>query len=267
MSDTRRAARAVLIATILVSALRATPARAVLDVENRGPTLAAGAFAMRITNIGSIGNPFFEEGRSFDPSFEYPRGSGNEGLKHADLWVGARVPSLGAYRVSGGPLLEWRPTVDPEDRVRTAYGGQFGAQPFVDDDGDGRVDEEVLNGLDDDGDGERDEDLGVSASQELYAEYVDDRPEAVAYGYPGGEAHVPMHLDVKQQAFTWTLPGYDRIAAVRFTVTNHGGEVLEDVRMGLLADLDSRGPGQAGGHLNACCFTSRCMGTCASPPG
>ncbi|MCC6350665.1 MAG: hypothetical protein IT347_13855 [Candidatus Eisenbacteria bacterium] len=228
----------------------AAPAHAVLDVENRGPTLSAGAFAMRVTNIGSLGNPFFEQGRSFDPSFEYPRGSGNEGLKHADLWVGARVPSLGTYRVSGGPLLEWRPTLDPQDRVRTAFGGQFGAQPFVDDDGDGRVDEEVLNGRDDDGDGERDEDLGISAAQDLYAEYVDDRPEAVAYGYPGGESHVPMHLDVKQEAFTWSIPGYDRIAGVRFTVTNHGVETLEEVRLGLLADLDSRGPGQAGGHLN-----------------
>ena len=44
---------------------------------------------MRVTNIGSLGNPFFEQGRSFDPSFEFPRGSGVEGLKHADLWVGA----------------------------------------------------------------------------------------------------------------------------------------------------------------------------------
>ncbi len=223
---------------------------AVLDVENNGPTLAAGAFAMRVTNIGSLGNPFYDVGRSFDPSFEFPRGSGNELMKHADLWVGAKLPSLGVYRVSGGPLMEWRPSLDAEDRVRTAYGGQFGSQPFVDDDGDGRVDEEVLNGKDDDGDGDIDEDLGVSASQELYAEYTDDRRESIDYGYSGGEPHVPLHLDVKQQAFTWTMPGYDRIAGVRFEVTNHGTETLEDVRIGLLADLDSRAYGEAGGHLN-----------------
>lgn len=250
MAQARSTLRRILLLSSLLSAAGARPASAVLDVENRGPTLSAGAFAMRVTNIGSLGNPFYEQGRSFDPSFEYPRGSGNEGLKHADLWVGARVPSLNAYRVSGGPLLEWRPTLDAEDRVRTAYGGQFGAQPFVDDDGDGRFDEEALNGRDDDGDGERDEDLGVSASQSLYAEYVDDRPEAVAYGYKGGEAHVPLNLDVKQEAFTWSVPGYDRIAGVRFTVTNHGLETLEDVRMGVLADLDARGPGEAGGHVN-----------------
>ena len=222
-----RAARMAGLAAISAAILYAVPARAVLDVENRGPTLSAGAFAMRVTNIGSIGNPVYEQGRSFDPSFEFPRGSGVEGLKHADLWVGART-STGGHRVSGGPLLEWRPTLDPADHVRTAYGGQFGAQPFVDDDGDGRFDEEALNGTDDDGDGEVDEDLGVSATQELYADYVDDRPEAVAYGYPGGEPHEPLHLSVKQQAFTWAVPGYERLAGVRFTVTNHGAEELTD---------------------------------------
>ena len=232
------------LAACLLLALFPTRAHAVLDVENKGPTLAAGAFAMRITNIGSIGNPFFAQGRSFDPSFEYPRGSGIEGLNHADLWVGARN-SEGAYRVSGGPLLEWRPTLDADDHVRTGYGGQFGAQPFVDDDGDGKIDEEVLNGKDDDGDGEVDEDLGVVGAQELYAEYVDDRPEAIAYGYSGGESHVPLHLSVKQQAFTWTAPGYDRIAGIHFSITNHGNETLEDVRIGLFADLESRAAGEA----------------------
>lgn len=238
-----------LLLAFALSVLTASNAHAVLDVENKGPTLAAGAFAMRVTNIGSIGNPFADIGRSFDPSFEYPRGSGIEGLKHADLWIGARTSS-GAYRVSGGPLLEWRPTLSPDDHVREALGGQLASQPDVDDDGDGRIDEEALNGRDDDGDGEIDEDLGVSASQKLYADYVDDRPEAVAYGYAGGEAHVPLHLGVKQEAMAWSAPGYDRIAGVHFTVTNHGTETLEDVRIGLLADLDVSAAGESGGHVN-----------------
>jgi len=229
--------------------LCARPAHAVLDIENRGPTLQAGAFAMRITNIGALGNPYSNVGRSFDPSFEYPRGSGIEGLKSADLWVGARRPD-GVYRVSGGPLLEWRPTLSPDDHVREALGGQLGSQPDVDDDGDGRFDEEVLNGLDDDGDGEIDEDLGVSAAQKLYAEYVDDRPEALDYGYSGGEPHEALHLSVKQEAMAWSVPGYDRIAGVRFKITNHGTETLEDVRIGVFADLDVSAAGESGGHLN-----------------
>ncbi len=246
MSFSRR--RPFLLAA-LCALLCSRPAHAVLDIENRGPTLQAGAFAMRITNIGALGNPYSNVGRSFDPSFEYPRGSGIEGLKSADLWVGARR-SDGVYRVSGGPLLEWRPTLSPDDHVREALGGQLGSQPDVDDDGDGRFDEEALNGLDDDGDGEVDEDLGVSAAQKMYAEYVDDRPEAVDYGYSGGEPHEALHLSVKQEVMTWSIPGYDRIAGVRFSITNHGTETLEDVRIGRFTDLDVSENGESGGHLN-----------------
>jgi len=230
-------------------ALVATPAVAVLDVENRGPTLNAGAFAMRVTNIGALGNPFFAVGRSFDPSFEFPRGSGRQLLNHAELWVGATDPS-GFKRVSGGPLMEWRPTLDPNDHVRVAYGGSPGTLRYVDDDGDGRIDEEFLDGRDDDGDGEIDEDLGLIGTQNLCARYTDDQPEAVAFGFANGEAHVPLHLDVKQEAFTWAIPGFDHVAGIKFVITNHGQLPLTDVRIGLLADLDVREAGSVGGHVN-----------------
>lgn len=230
-------------------ALWAGSARAVLDVENRGPQLTAAAFAMRITNIGALGNPFFSSGRSFDASFEYPRGSGTEFLNHAELWVGAR-DALGRARVSGGPLLEWRPTLDPADHVRTAYAGVPGTLRWFDDDGDGRLDEEFLDGRDDDGDGEVDEDLGLFATQTLFARYADDQPEAVNYAYLNGEQHVPLHLDVRQQAFCWALPGYDNMAGLHFVITNHGTETLTEIRMGLLVDLDSREAGAVGGHLD-----------------
>src|SRR5262249_25120272 len=155
------------------------------------------------------------------------------------LWVGARMLD-GVFRVSGGPLMEWRPTLDPEDHVRTAYAGTPGTLINVDDDGDGRIDEEFLDGKDDDGDGEIDEDLGVIGTQELYARYTDDQPEAVQFGYANGEPHVPMHLDVKQEAFTWSAEGFDHVAGIKFTVTNHGTQRLTDVYLGFLADLDAR---------------------------
>ena len=91
--------------------------------------------------------------------------------------MGARRAD-GVYRVSGGPAARVASDARARDHVREALGGQLGTQPDVDDDGDGRFDEEALNGLDDDGDGEVDEDLGVSAAQKLYAEYVDDRPRS-----------------------------------------------------------------------------------------
>jgi hypothetical protein len=223
------------------------PARAVMDIGNRGPCLTAGRFTMRITNIGVIGNAFFNNGLSSDPSFEFPKGSGHELLNHAELWVGA-LNENGQHLVSGGPLLEWRPTLDPADTVIIRNAGDPGTRPHFDDDGDGRVDEEILNGKDDDGDGKIDEDILLPAQQMLAADYTDDQPEAVNYTYPTGERHIPLGLAVHQEAYAWTLPGHDGIAGLAFTVTNHGSQILRDVRLGLYADLDSRERSQTAGH-------------------
>lgn len=220
-----------------------------MDIANRGPSLTAGRFSMRITNIGVIGNAYFNTGLSFDPSFEFPRGSGHELLNHAELWVGA-ITEDGTRRVSGGPMLEWRPTLDPADTVRVLNAGDPGSRPHFDDDGDGRVDEELLNGRDDDGDGRVDEDLLLPAQQMLAADYTDDQPQAVNYAYPNGERHVPLQLAVHQEAYAWTLPGHDAIAGITYLITNKGSQTLRDVRLGLYADLDSREQRDASGHLN-----------------
>jgi hypothetical protein len=227
----------------------AAPARAVLDINDRGPVLKAGDFALRITNIGVIGNAFYDKGLSFDPSFEFPQGSGHEALNHAELWVGAR-PNTGPPRVSGGPLLEWRPSLDPEDRVRERWAGQPGTRRGFDDDQDGRIDEETLNGLDDDGDGLIDEDIGMPSQQILTADYRDDQPEAVRSVYSSGEQHVPLGLSVHQEAYAWSLPGYDRMAGLQFSIKNVGNAMLRDVYLGLYCDFDSRGRDEAAGHLN-----------------
>lgn len=236
----------------VVLALWSAPAHAVLDINDRGPVLDAGAFAMRVTNAGILGNAFYDKGLSFDPSLEFPRGSGHEALGHAELWVGAVRPD-GTRRVSGGPMLEWRPHLDGDDasaRVIGARAGAIGSLFRIDDDRDGRVDEETLNGRDDDGDGKVDEDYAMVSDQEQVAEYRDDELAATSYGYANGEPHAPMHLAVRQEAFAWAIPGYDHVAAYDFTITNEGTELLRDVRLGIYADLDSRGRDEAGGHLN-----------------
>jgi hypothetical protein len=236
-------------AALLCAGLASTPAHAVLDNRDRGPSLTAGNFALRITNAGILGNAFFNVGLCNDPSFEYPIGSGDEALNYAALWVGA----LGARDeplVSGGPLLEFRPTLDPDDHVHLADFGRLGALRLFDDDGDGRVDEEILNGVDDDGDGETDEDLGLFSQQLAVADYTDDQPEAVHYVYPGGELHHPLGISVRQEAYAWGERGYNGTAGLKFTITNHGTTPLRQLRVGLFADLDSRARDDAAGHVN-----------------
>jgi hypothetical protein len=224
-------------------------ARAAMDIRDNGPVLDAGRFTMRITNVGVIGNAYFNTGLSFDPSFEFPKGSGHECLEHAELWVGATHDD-GTVSVSGGPMLEWRPTLDPNDLVLRRYAGDRGTRATFDDDGDGKVDEEFLDGIDNDGDGEIDEDLRFPAQETAACTYTDDTPEAVNFGYANGEQHKPFGLTVKQEAHAWSLPGYDKVAGIQFTITNHGQHTLHDVRLGVYADLDSRDRAGGGGHTD-----------------
>jgi hypothetical protein len=224
-------------------------AHAVLDINDRGPVLDQGTFRLRVTNAGILGNAFYNVGLSSDPSFEFPANSGTECLNHADLWVGA-LDDLGRPHVSGAPILEWRPTLDPADHVRSMHAGDPGTQRLVDDDGDGRVDEELLNGRDDDGDGYIDEDTAMIGDVMTASDYVDDRPEAVNYTYGNGETHHPLGLSVHEEDYAWAGAGYNHMAGVRYTITNHSQATLKQVHVGLLADLDSRLRNDSSGHLN-----------------
>jgi hypothetical protein len=237
------------LAAVLVLAVPDSPAHAVLDIEDRGPVLAVGDARLRVTNAGILGNAFFDAGLSFDPSFEYPQHSGAECLNYAALWVGGRLPS-GEVRVSGGPHLEWRPTLDPDDRVRTAVRGELGRLRLWDDDGDGAIDEERLDDRDDDGDGRIDEDLGLEGDQVMTATYTDFERAAILGVYPSGERHEPLGLAVRQTVIGWRAPGLEGAVGLRFEITNVGGEPIDDVWIGLYADLDSRRRSDRAGHLD-----------------
>lgn len=234
LPSAHRVARSV---ALLLALAAAQPAWGWVDIFDRGPALVAGKFNLRVTNAGLVGNPFPD--LSFDPSFEYPKGSGQEMMRYGALWVGA-LDLDGVARVSGGPLLEFRPTVAPADTVRQLWHGRFGGGRLEDDDGDGKIDEEVFNDLDDDADGEVDEDLGIIGQQMLIADYTDDQPEAIRFQEGSGESHRPLGLSVHQEAYAWSWPGYDGIAGLQFKITNHGGATLREVYLGFYVDVDSR---------------------------
>ena len=237
------------MALAALAASRVTPVSASMDIANNGPVLDAGRFTMRVTNIGVIGNAFFSNGLSFDPSFEFPKGSGHECLDHAELWVGATRLD-GTSSVSGGPVFEWRPTLDSSDVVAVRYAGERGTRATFDDDGDGAIDEEFLDRRDNDGDGEVDEDVRFPAQQSASTSFTDDQKESVEFAYENGERHRPLNLTVKQEAHAWSMPGFDKIGAVHYTITNHGNELLRDLRLGVFANLDSRDRTGGSGHLD-----------------
>jgi hypothetical protein len=178
------------------------------------------------TNLGMLAGPFA------DPRCEWPQGSGNEYLYGGGLWIGAMID--GVPHVSTGLYeFELRPALaDPIATIYTGAAGMPGGRPGVDDDHDGLVDEDRLNGRDDDGDGLIDEDF-AAYSQEMFAcEYDDSQPE-VAETYPN---HVPLGVAVHQESYGWSnWPGF---YIYRFEITNTTAGALEGVCVGLFMDPD-----------------------------
>jgi hypothetical protein len=197
-----------------------------------------GELQMHVGNWGNFGswpgtvNPFSEM-----PSAQWPAGSGNEYLFVAGLWVGAMKGGVPAVSTAAFEV-EFRPTQDPIDIMyRTAEGARGGNRlPSLsaDDDRDGTIDEDWLNGWDDDHDGLVDEDFAAVSKQMFSCQYTDDQPIAIQIN----PQHNPLHLHVRQESYQWEEDRFDDFVGANFWITNIGNEDLEDVYIGFFADGD-----------------------------
>src|SRR6267142_3489362 len=151
-----------------------------------------GRLQLQITNFGETGNQN-NPSRTTVPSAEWPAGSGNDYLYAAGIWVGA-IDASGIPHVSTALYQrEFSPEVIPTNPcaplpldqiadVRESYEGIPGGNRIIsssvdpDDDGDGKIDEDFLNGEDDDLDGLCDEDYAAVGQQMFATEYFDDIP-------------------------------------------------------------------------------------------
>ena len=191
-----------------------------------------------VTNWGLLGSAFGVATTFSDaPSCMWPGGSGHEYLWSGGLWVGA--VKQGQPLVSTGAWApEWRPTEAASDTiVRTGLGAAGGARypaPDWDDDGDGREDEDLPNGLDDDGDGLVDEDFAAYGDQHFICTYRDNDP-SIQEIYPD---HTPLDVEVVQQSIQWGTPEFGNFVGYDFTITNIGATSLEQLHVGMFADHD-----------------------------
>jgi hypothetical protein len=198
-----------------------------------------GELQMHVGNWGQFGSwpgsslPFAES-----PSAQWPAGSGVEYLFVAGLWVGALkagVPAVSqaAYR------FEFRPSQDTRDIMYRATEGARGGnrQPSraADDDKDGQIDEDWLNGYDDDGDGGVDEDYAAVSKQMFSCQYTDNQPSSTQI-YPD---HNPLNLHVRQESYQWEEDRFDDFVGAQFYITNIGNDVLQDLYIGFFADGDA----------------------------
>jgi len=197
-----------------------------------------GELHMNVTNWGLFGSlPGQGLAMSESPSAQWPAGSGVEYLFSAGLWVGARVS--GIPRVSTSIYdTELMPGAEP---VYTIYRSFEGAQsgnrlpsPAADDDRDGLVDEDPLDGLDNDGDGAIDEDFAAISNQMFRCTYRDDLPES----FLDSPDHQPLNIYIIQESYQWENDRIDDFVGVEFIIYNLGEQTFEDFYLAFFADPD-----------------------------
>ena len=226
---------------------RVRPA-AIPDVFGPGAVLTVGNIFMKVTNLGTLGNPFTAV--SSDPGGQWPGASAVEYLSSIRLAIAAVNPTAtdpnAIRRVSY--FQEWRPpTLDLEDRMYRAYDGIINGGRFVNDDGDltddytlgkiGLVDEDFLDGRDNDGDKKIDEDHAAIGQQEYSCVIRDDTDQAKNSTF--NEKHIPLGLEVKQLAWAYSIAGFQDFNVCQYTITNINGYTLDSLYVGFLVDMDA----------------------------
>jgi hypothetical protein len=198
-----------------------------------------GELQMHVGNWGNFGSwPGSANTFSEAPSAQWPAGSGVEYLYTSGLWVGALKNGVPAVTTAAFQT-EFRPTQDPVDiiyrRAEGSVGGNRLPSPDADDDQDGLVDEDWLNGHDDDLDGAIDEDFAAISKQMFSCWYTDDQAIALQI-FP---EHNPLNLMVRQESYQWEEDRFDDFVGIEFKVTNIGTDVLSDLFLGFFADGDA----------------------------
>lgn len=191
---------------------------------------------LNVTNFGLIGSqPGTRQPWSEAPSAQWPAPSKTEYLWSAGLWVGALKD--GEPHVTTSQFeMEFRPTRGPLGRMYQAREGDTGGVRapalYQDDDRDGPIDEDPLDGLDNDGDGRIDEDFAAISNQMFVCEYNDTDP-AIPLLYPD---HTSLGLKVQQTSMAWDAGQRRDFIAFNYRITTK--HVLGQVYVGFFADPD-----------------------------
>ncbi len=205
-----------------------------------------GSLQMNITNWGFVGSlPKSRYAMADVPSAQYPSGSGIEYLYAAGLWIGAEKNGI-PFVTTGYPETEFYPDSDPRDGLYRSYEGDPRGSKLpahADDDDDGRIDEDFLNGYDDDGDGRIDEDFAATGKQMFTCQFFDDLPMSQTV-WPN---HEPLGLRVRQESFQWGEDQYQDYVGLRYTIENVGNNFLTNLYVGIYADVDA-GPREYGSY-------------------
>ncbi len=198
-------------------------------VLDGSPVHDVGNLHVHASNWGAFGSqPGSANTFSDAPSAEWPAGSRVEYLYVAGLWVGALVNGIPAVSTAAFQT-EFRPSSDIRDIVyETAFGVTGGRRlPLAnaDDDADGSLDEDPLDGFDNDSDGDVDEDYAGISDQMLVRRFRDDDPSV----FPIFPNHTAMHLSVREESYQFDDPDYDDFVGFTYLIQNEGNATLQNV--------------------------------------
>jgi hypothetical protein len=189
------------------------------------------------SNMGFFGDWNSDTGA---PSAEWPAGSGIEWLYAAGLWVGGVVRdaqqrpdtlvSAAVYQ------LEFYPKPDPRDIVYVVSEGVPGGSRKQDDDNDGLIDEDPLDGYDNDSDGFIDEDF-AAISQQMFRSVFYDTSTAMNRSRTE-DFHKPLNLMVSQESYAWTSQAIENFIGVEYRVTNISDASIYNAYVAFMVDSD-----------------------------
>jgi hypothetical protein len=207
-------------------------------VLDGSPVHDVGELHVHASNWGAFGSqPGSGQTFSDAPSAEWPAGSRVEYLYVAGIWVGALKAGIPAVSTAAFQT-EFRPSSDPRDIVyETSFGAMGGNRipsAAADDDADGALDEDPLDGFDNDLDGLIDEDYAGISDQMLSRRFRDDDPSV----FPIYPQHNPMNLSVHEESFQFDESDFDDFVGFTYSITNDGNTTLRDAYVGVFADGD-----------------------------
>lgn len=217
--------------------------------------------------MGAIAFPQDSIKKYFDPTYvsefreqaglEYPLGSNQEHLMAGGLWVGAIVQTANQRRYAVSCTVcddsqrgEFLGHKLPGDTFYVANGlaPNSTARRFVDDDGDGLVDEDPFDGLDNDGDWSYVDDLNRNLLPDHGEPHVDEDGDAVSeneiyvvyrdsFPAPRIAGHTRLGIRVWQKSYGWKELVKEPILPLEYYVMNTGQIHLDSVYLGFYAQV------------------------------
>ncbi len=159
---------------------------------------------------------------------EYPVGSLFEHLSGSNIWVGALIDtgSIGNPKwIKAVSVWDWASidTIHPWYHTSILNTGEPNKR-LIDDDNDGKIDEDELDGIDNDGDDKIDEDYWAVSESDYYCGYTD------TFKLP---AHIPLGIKVWQRSYAWATLLTAPILPFECYLINLGKRKLKDVYIGI----------------------------------